>query len=388
MLRGPLFCTVESKLRETVLHRFKVLFIHKSTLGASGEASIHYYPTCLASLGHEVTIVACEGGKSEFLAGRGVRVIEISRGDGWNAGVRNAIKDAHPDIVHVFLYTGCSLVPLMSSWLRARPRYVLDIRSPLLRIGLMRVLHRVKNVVEPLPFDAIATHSVESAWTQVGRKSGLVFLPPGVDISSVPKNFRNVGDSTRTTRKMVYIGSLDKLRNLHSLIDAFVQAALQVPLELDIYGDGNDRAALERRIAATPFAASVRFHGTIDRQKLFTKLPQYDFGLAYVPGGMYETAPALKTLEYLACGLPVLATNTAGNRMFVTQDYNGLLAGPDAFSFGKAMQEICQSETLERYRAHARESVEQYDWSIIVKERLLPLYFRLLNQSGGDVFVG
>ena len=125
-------------------------------------------------------------------------------------------------------------------------------------------------------------------------------------------------------------------------------------------------------------SSNVCFKGIVDRKYLFGKLPEYDLGLSYIPSGIYETAPALKTLEYLACGLPVLATNTHGNRMFVKQGINGFLA--DESLFAQQIVEIVSQVELPEIRQNARVSVASFDWKKIVNERLLPVYRNLLEK--------
>lgn len=360
----------------------RLLFVHKSTLGAFGEAAINYFPAKVAAEGHQVSFIASGGGNADFLRSHQVEVYEIDRSQRWLRETHRLIESLKPDLVHVFLHTGCGILPALWRMRQDGPKFVLDIRSPLLRSGFPRLLHRAKNLMEPLFFDAIMTHSIESAWTQLGRRDDMYFLPPGVD-------FGLVGDAARLAEKntgispakLVYTGSLDRLRNPHLLIEALIQASEKTNLQLDIYGDGSERHALEAYVAGKDKSDVIRFMGLVDRKTLFQKLPEYDLGLAYVPGGMYETAPALKTLEFLACGLPVLATNTYGSRMFVRHGYNGHLAGQDPAAFAHAILEVLETEKLNALRANARASVEQYDWGTITRDKLIPVYMQLLSRT-------
>lgn len=358
----------------------KVLFVHKSTLGAFGDAAMHYYPASLSNAGHEVCVLGKQGGDGSRLQAAGVEVIEIENGSSWTAAVTRIIRQRRPHVVHAFLYTGCGLLPYGARDAQ-RTRFVLDIRSPLLRRGIPRLLHRAKNLLEPIGYDAIAAHGLESARTQVGSRWHLEYLPPGVDLSIVPGRtkapHREGGDGQPL--RLVYIGSVDPLRRLDLLLEAAIRASQRSAIELDIYGDGSARPALEHLVRSQGLEQRIRFMGRIDRRTLFEKLISYDFGVSYIPSGMYDAAPALKTLEYLACGLPVLATDTLGNRMFIREGVNGLLSKDDPASFAASILNVAASNPIATPPQSIRNSVADFDWSRIVETRLIPLYTALLR---------
>ena len=76
----------------------------------------------------------------------------------------------------------------------------------------------------------------------------------------------------------------------------------------------------------------------------------------------------------MACGLPVLATDTIGNRMVVQSRVNGLLVDDDADSFAAGIRELAKAPWLSDAGGNARRAVESYDWTRIVSQRLIPLY--------------
>ncbi len=119
--------------------------------------------------------------------------------------------------------------------------------------------------------------------------------------------------------------------------------------------------------------------GSVPREQLFLSLADYDVGISYIPFGRYDTAPALKTLEYLACGLPVLATNTFGNRMFVRSGENGWLADDDPVSFASGIVDIVNNSNLNVLASVCRDSVIEYDWNYLALNRLLPAYEKITS---------
>ncbi len=110
--------------------------------------------------------------------------------------------------------------------------------------------------------------------------------------------------------RLVYHGTLTELYGLDIAVD-IVAAARQrgLEVELDLYGEGPQQEALERRIAAAGLGPFVRLKGSAPHEQLRVLLPRYHAGL--VPtreNGMTRYSLSTKLLEYVHLGLPVVAT--------------------------------------------------------------------------------
>ena len=349
----------------------RILFVRHTSLGRVGGGAPHHFPLNLGQSGHQVTVMARTGGDGGALTRAGIRVIEVSRKESWLSSLRKSARFVRPDIVHVFLHRGCGLYPFA---LRtgSRPRFVLDIRSPLLRTGPLGYLRRLLNRLETVGYDAVSTHGIESGRTVIGNGRDMVWVPPGVDLSALPVRCeRRAGTGPM---RLVYIGSLDRKRRIEEMVAAVSLAADDISLSLDIYGGGDGKERIRRMVEERGMAQTIRLLGAVPHTQLFERLSACDIGLAYVPRALYDTALPLKTLEYMACGLPVLGTDTVGNRMVVQARVNGLLVDDDAESFAKGIRELAQAPWLSGASENARRSVEPYDWARIVSEKLMPLY--------------
>lgn len=356
----------------------RILFIQKFGFGKPGAADAFFIPLTLAKLGHEIILVVRSEAVAASLLPHGVQVLYVKSNEIWNVSLRHIVARKNPDIVHVFMHFGCGIYPF---WLTAssKPLFVLDIRSSLLRHGFLRQCVRLKNQFEVIGFDAITAHAIQSAYTVVGKRHPIQCIPPGVDFDLLTER-DNTHQWQQTNRlKAVYIGSLDKKRQIINLLEATILASTRMPLLLDIYGAGNNEAEIKKFLEDRQIG-TIRLMKSIPRCELFSKLIHYDIGVSYIPSALYETAPSLKTVEFLACGLPVLATDTIGNRMFVQSEVNGFLAKEDPVSFAQGIEHIANASWLSAARLNARRSVEQFDWKRIVTERLLPIYDELLKK--------
>ena len=124
----------------------RILFIRHTPLGMPGAMDAHALPATLSGLGYPVSIVARQGGDASILEKADVNVIEIDGLKNWIPGMRAAVREVSPHIIHVFIHAGCGLYPFLLAPV-SNAKFVLDIRSPLLSSGLRRFLTRLKNRV-------------------------------------------------------------------------------------------------------------------------------------------------------------------------------------------------------------------------------------------------
>lgn len=326
----------------------------------------------LAQLGYDVTMVALAGGDASLLRNAGVTVIELAGGKSWYDGLYETAKAVQSDIVHVFIHAGCGVYPVIMNT-NPGAGFILDIRSPALRTGLSRYAVQMKNRLEPLLYDAITAHGIESAWTLISKRHTIHLVPPGIELACIPTHPR--ADDNSGPLRLIYIGSLRSLRKVPDMIEAVLMAGNSVPLQLDIYGDGEDLGTIESMIRQNQAEEWIHLKPIIPRNDLLRRLGLYDIGLSYVPKALYDPAPPLKTMEYLASGITVIATNTRGNELLIDHQENGILAAEDPQAFAEGILLAANNPQLRRkFAKNGRPSVEQYDWKHIVETQLLPVY--------------
>ena len=157
----------------------------------------------------------------------------------------------------------------------------------------------------------------------------------------------------------VYVGRLAAEKQVDVVIEAFRQAAAQVPrgvMHLVVAGTGPCEAALR---AAAP--DDVTFLGFLDRT---TDLPDlYANCDAFVFASVTETL-GLVVLEAMASGLPIIAAPAGGVRDHLRDGLNGVTyeAG-DAAAMARAMVLLLNEwEFTRRLARHARRTAEALSW--------------------------
>ncbi|RIK38576.1 MAG: hypothetical protein DCC55_20700 [Chloroflexi bacterium] len=284
------------------------------------------------------------------------------------------------DLVHVSAGIGVSLLPLL---LRKRiPHWVLEIRSPPLHGGVRVLLSRLRMRAEAMFFDRIFVHARAVADDIFGDGAHkMIELPIGVDF----EHFRpGANDELRTTLGLsktelvlVYSGSISTLRQLDRLLAGFALACHSLPnLHLLMLGEGDDAERLRQLANQLGIAGRVHFLGFVPYAKVPQQLHVADIGLGYVPmTAWYENAPVLKTMEFLASGLPTIATATQGNQHYIRHGENGLLVDDTPEAIAASIIMLGQDPQLRaKFRAVACGSIRQYDFRTIVRTVLLPAY--------------
>lgn len=289
------------------------------------------------------------------------------------------------DLVHTYAFVGAGLLP----WLAGRRRsiWLYDcqtsaIKPPLL--GLQNWLIRI----ESYSFDAVTvlSNGIRDIVFGPGHPVAAI-VPLGADLQHFRARLPNPAlraryDIAETDCVFTYCGTLDHNRKMEKLLAAFaLLAETEATPKLLIVGDGSALNDLKELAHKLKLEKRIVFTGIVP----YCEIPEYlaitTVALAFISmDACFEHQPPTKTAEYLAQGLPVIATDTAGNRVFIRQDFNGLLCTDDAEACSQAMLDlVCDPVRRQRLAANAQPSILGFDWAEIVRLRVIPLYCELLR---------
>lgn len=296
----------------------------------------------------------------------------------WKAA--RIIRQCRIDLVHTYAFVGCGLLP----WLAGRWRSVWlydcqtsAIKPPLL--GLQNWLIRI----ESYSFDTVTALSagIRDIVFAPDRPVAAI-VPLGADLElfrARPPDpaLRARYDIADGDCVFTYCGTLDHNRKMEKLLAAFAFAAERAPTaKLLIVGDGSALSELKELARKLKLEKRIVFTGFVPYSDIPAHLAITTVALAFISmDACFEHQPPTKTVEYLAQSLPVIATDTAGNRMFVSDGVNGLLCRDSAESCGHAMLDLIRDPAhRQRLAASARASVQAFDWAEIVRTHVIPLY--------------
>lgn len=297
------------------------------------------------------------------------------------------LRNLNCDIVHVYSNIGLGLLPILVGRKKDK-KWLYDIRSGPVHSGFLGKLGIYLLRIESLFFDKVVVGSLGTKEMIFGgNEKKMPVFDVGVNINrfqkysnnSLRKNYNLQNDQII----LIFTGTLHKTRKLNILIQSIaeVNRILENKVVLFILGDGPDKENLIQLTEKIGLSKIVIFTGAVQ----FTKIPEYlsaaNIGIAFIPNTPeYGPQPALKTAEMLACGLPVIATNTVGNCLFVKNGYNGEVCADDEQSIAKAIVKLINNpEKRYTYQLVSRISIEKYSYSTIVQNKVIPTYNSLLS---------
>ncbi len=186
-------------------------------------------------------------------------------------------------------------------------------------------------------------------------------IPNGVDL----RLFRPMsGDGVRG-RRILYVGRLSPEKNLRTVVEA--TAYVGAHTTLTVVGSGPLHADLEAQAKAQ--GVPVDFLGVVEQAKLPAIYASAD---VFVLASFTEGHPKV-LLEAMACGIPCVASNCAGNRSLITDGETGLLFDPHSpRQLAERLRLVLGDKPLAaRLAEAAREMVaERYDLSAMVAREI------------------
>jgi 1,2-diacylglycerol 3-alpha-glucosyltransferase len=207
-----------------------------------------------------------------------------------------------------------------------------------------------------------------------GVRRPIVVLPTGVDLSA----FRP-GDRTAARAALglpagpicLYVGRLDREKNLDFLLDAFGRIGARHPTtELVLVGRGTREAALRQRAGRLGARGRVRFVGGVAPDRVARYYQAADL---FLFTSTTETQ-GLAVLEAMAVGLPVVAVRASGVEDAMVDGVTGLLVPEDAEAFAAAVIEVLgDPDFATKLAGGAREAALGLG-AIALGERLVAVY--------------
>ncbi len=183
---------------------------------------------------------------------------------------------------------------------------------------------------------------------------------------------QNTPSSARFT--VGFVGSLKPWHGLPILIDGFARFHRNHPnTRLLIVGDGTERDRLLQEIASKNLESAVHLTGAVPPETVPHWLAQMDVAVAPYPQSEDFYFSPLKVYEYMAAGLPVVASNIGQIAEVIDDGVNGLLLTPgDETALADALEQLWRSPSLRSNLGNsAHEKILQnHTWERVVEKIL------------------
>jgi glycosyltransferase involved in cell wall biosynthesis len=178
---------------------------------------------------------------------------------------------------------------------------------------------------------------------------------------------------------MVYVGLLSKARGVVEMLESHKKASEQVPIRF-VLGGKFAPAVLEQELLPQH---SVEYRQWLPYEEMIGVLYKSKIGIIVPhPTERYRTNYPVKLFEYMAAGLPVIASKKGESAEFVSKADAGILVDPEnADEIANAIVRlITDTDAAEEMGRRGRESIlTENNWE---KEstKLLKLYGQFVNE--------
>lgn len=183
-------------------------------------------------------------------------------------------------------------------------------------------------------------------------------IPNGVDCSF----YKPINRKNSKKFKILFVGRLNKIKNLDKLIEAFSKISKSTKnVILILIGDGPEKNNLFKKCLNLCLDKKVIFKGWLPKEKL---LKYYQNSHLFVlPSSNEGMSNAL--LEALACGLPIICANTGGAKSLVKK--NGIILNKiTPFSLERAIKKMMNS-SLTKMGKESRKIAQKNSWGKIAQ---------------------
>ena len=185
------------------------------------------------------------------------------------------------------------------------------------------------------------------------------------------------------TLRIIHHSNLQRIYGLDRAVEAIALLRDEIPLHLDVYGDGPWRPQIEAAIARAGVGDLVTLHGRVSMDELPRIIADSDVGIVPSIHEPYlEYSLSTKLLEYVAMGVPVIASDLATNRAHFTGDAMLFVAGGDPASLADAIRRtVADPEAAQARADEARRQGAAYAWEE-QRRHYLSTIDRLVSRRG------
>jgi glycosyltransferase involved in cell wall biosynthesis len=200
---------------------------------------------------------------------------------------------------------------------------------------------------------------------------------------AILSRFANKDSRAQTDKgfNVIYVGGLTQERGISEIVQAMEYLDSSTNPKLVLYGKFSPES-YEEKVRKSKGFDRVEYQGWVKPEDVYIKMPQATVGIAcFHPEESHINAMPNKLFEYMAAGLPVIASNFPLWKEIVEGNNCGLTVNPlNPREIARALEYLIEhpDETRKMSENGRRAVVEQYNWETESK-KLLALYDDLME---------
>lgn len=295
------------------------------------------------------------------------------------------VREFEPDLVHIFFGIPDGPIGWALKRLYGLP-YLISLRGADVPSDEVKRFAKHYKVLRPfvrwLWRDADALVAVSNGLREYAFETApdmpIEVIPNAIELSKfTPPRQRNQDGPVR----LLFVGRFNAFKNVEALLQTVGKLCQHGfdNFELQLVGDGERRANLERLVVEQGLTRHVRFLGWVNRETIVERYRQADL---FVTATTWEGMPNT-VLEGMACGLPVVATRASGLDQLVHEGINGHLVDiGDTAAMADRLADLIDNpyERLRMGKESRKIAEQQFAWEYIA-EQYVQIYERITGSS-------
>ena len=218
---------------------------------------------------------------------------------------------------------------------------------------------------------------VEQGWEGKIPRAKVHYINNGVDLAAFDENrarytVQDPDLEDPSVFKVVYTGSIRQVNHLGLLLDA-AKEVTDPRGKFLIWGDGDQRAALEQRVREEGIS-NVVFKGKVEKKYIPSIVSRADINLAHNdPSPLFRFGISFnKLFDYLAAGKPVLCDFPCPYNPAIQCGAGISVDAPSSGKIAAAVESMSAlpQETYQQYCSAARAAAEKYDFRVLTQKLL------------------
>lgn len=197
-----------------------------------------------------------------------------------------------------------------------------------------------------------STNMLEMLASQGIATTKMTPVQMGVDIEATQEMLLpSQNDALKDKRVIIYLGTLDRVRQIEFLFEMLAIVKAHVPnVLLVLAGDTEDtvqRTWLKKEAQRLGVAESILWTGWMPMQEAWRYVVAAEVGLSSFPRGyLLDMASPTKAVEYMALGLPVVANDNPDQQQVIAESGAGLCVPMTAEGFANATLTLLNDSKL------------------------------------------
>ncbi len=217
-------------------------------------------------------------------------------------------------------------------------------------------------------------------------------VPMGVSLADVPaipedSERSHVTVGRQKPYRLVYLGTLSRLRNLGFLLRVLKLVHQHIPeTTLVFVGGGNcreDERALERDAHALDLSRHITITGQLPRAEAWRHVQESDICLSYIPRTpVLDVGSPTKLIEYMALNKVIVANDHPEQRDILLQSQAGICVETTESAFADSIVWLmAHPDEAQTMAARGRSYVREYRDYAVIADQLEHEYVRILARQ-------